>query len=129
MNDKGPAWVRMRLQVLLVSSLFIAGGAVLIIMGAIGMMLASITVGVVLVVIGTVMIAIRPWTYLQRLEVQAASYKEGLSAPRASRRTYGPADAHWHHEGEDGHSPGICEGCGMLLGPDGRCRRCDEGQD
>jgi len=129
MWKKGPAWMQMRRQVVLISLLFMAVGSFLVVIGVIEAMIAPVTVGAVLMAIGAVLVIIRPWTYLQRLEMQAASYKQGLGAPRADRRHYGPADAHWHHEGEDGHSPGLCEGCGMLLGPDGKCRRCDEPQD
>ena len=125
MAGKGPAWMRMRREVAVLSALFIALGSALALMGAWSGPPAAILAGAVVAGIGIVILLIRPWTYLQRLEAQAAACKEGLSVPRA-RRVFGPADVRWHHEGEDGHRPGVCERCGMTLDAEGRCRICQE---
>lgn len=83
-------------------------------------------IGLALVLLGAFAIAVRPWNFMKRMELQLSAHHEAMRNPSAKRAQYGHADARWHHEGEDGHSPGICESCGMLRDEEGRCRRCDE---
>lgn len=124
-GQRGPAWAQMRRQLMLVSSALLIVGGALLLLGMVAEELWPLVGGIVLMGSGALLTIARPWNYLKRLEVQAAAHRQGLAlGPRGAH--YGPADAHWHHGSEDGHSPGLCQGCGMLLDSEGRCRLCEE---
>jgi len=76
---QGPAWKRVRLEVLLLSASLIAVGAVLF-LAPWSESYTSIlkAIGVALVLAGLIVAATRPWNFMKRMEMQLLVHKERL---------------------------------------------------
>lgn len=125
-----PAWKRVRFEAIALAAMFLVMGAALVL---ISLPFSQPTVlqslGIALMAAGALILLIRPWSFMRRMEMQILVHRESLTGLATKRIQFGHADAHWHHQGEEWQSPGVCEACGMLRDEDGRCRRCDERKD
>jgi hypothetical protein len=76
---QGPAWKRVRLEVLLLSASLAIAGAILFLMPwpqDYSSLLKAI--GVALVFTGAIVAATRPWNFMKRMEMQLLVHKERL---------------------------------------------------
>jgi hypothetical protein len=84
---QGPAWKRVRLEVLLLSASLIITGAVMLILPwpqSYSSLLRAIGAGLVLA--GAIVAATRPWNFMRRMEMQLLVHKERLQGQISDMR-------------------------------------------
>ena len=80
-DGEGPAWKRVRLEVLVLSgSLALAGGLLFLLPWGEGYSNYMKALGLALILTGAIIAATRPWNFMKRMEMQLLVHKERLKS-------------------------------------------------
>ena len=78
-RGEGPAWKRVRLEVLALSgSLALVGGLMFLLPWGEGYSMLMKALGLALILAGAIIAATRPWNFMRRMEMQLLVHKERL---------------------------------------------------